>query len=190
VRPSVETLSVVYADTSLFCRTDEVLTWLGLYRLLDFFDARLRIVTDVEREMLGHARGDFPGFARLQNTPMQGEFLRAPAERLSPEQAGQVMRIAGQWTATPGAGPNEHFGEVATVLVAAAQGAAVIIDDGKGQELARRRDLPLYTTQDVAIAMAASGALTNDDGARLWDSVFVGSGGRTAFDKALAAARG
>jgi hypothetical protein len=187
VRPRLdENLPVVYADTSLFCRVDETLTWIGLYKLLDFLGSSLRIVSEVERELRGHAAGKFPGLNRMQNTPLQGEFLRVPAETLSPAQVRQVIQIALLWPATPGAGPREHFGEVATVLVATQHGTPVIIDDGHGQRFARFRGLTVYTTQDVAIAMTRADALTADEGAQLWTAVFAGSGGLEAFQAALA----
>lgn len=186
MRPKLGELSVVYADTSLFCRIDETITWIGLYRLLDFFGTKLRIVSEVERELRGHAAGEFPGVGLMRNTALQGEFLRVPAERLSPADVQLVIEIASSWPATPDAGPREHFGEVATVLVAEQHSAPVIIDDGHGQKLARFRKLTVYTTQDVAVAMTRAGLLTDDEGARLWAAVFAGSGGPAAFQAALA----
>lgn len=189
-KPPISSHSLVLADTSLFCRIEETLTWMGLLRLLDHFDERLRIVTDVNRELSGHERGDFPGLRVMRTAPMKGQFLRGPAEPLPADLSVKVGQIAPMLpSAEDSDNPKKNFGEVATALLAREIGVVAVIDDTDGRAVAHRRNVMTYTTREVAVEMAALGVLTDDDAARLWAKVFKYERERRYFDAAVTAAR-
>lgn len=178
----------LYADTSLFCRFEETLGWPGLYRLLDFFEDALRIVVDVDLDLAGLASGQFSGLEMLKKTPLADEFLRQAADPLPPVLAAQVPRIAGRWDDASEGGSRKNHGEVATVLMAAADSASAVLDDGNGQKFASQRGVRYFTTRQVAVQMAARGLVTADEAADVWSKVFKRDSSRVHFDAALAAA--
>ena len=193
MKPDLGEVPRLCGDTSLFCRFEETLGWMGLYALLNYFGPRLVIVVEVARELDGHSRGGFPQLAMLKNTQLKGEYLHAQPEQLPSALALQVGQIARSWPDADPARPRKNFGEVASVLLAQTAGYSAILDDGPGQRFARRRNVPCYTTRDVTVAMAASGALSEDDAAAIWASVFRHQSDRHHFEAALAqlrAARG
>jgi hypothetical protein len=189
-KPPISDHRLVLADTSLFCRFEETLTWMGLLRLLDHFDKRLRIVTDVNRELSGHERGGFPGLRMMRKAPMKGEFLRGPAEPLPTNLSVKVGQIAPMLPSAEDSGsPKKNFGEVATALLAREIGVVAVIDDTDGRAFADRQNVVTYTTREVAAEMAALGVLADDDAARLWAEVFEYKRERRYFDAAVTEAR-
>jgi hypothetical protein len=190
-KPPISSHSVVLADTSLFCRVEETLPWTALVQLLDHFDSRLRIVTDVHRELTRHERGRFTGLKMMRKAQMIGEFLRGPAEHLPPKLAVQVGQIASALpSAQDSTHPEKNYGEVATALLAREIGSVAVIDDGDGQKVAHRRGVVTYTTREVAVELAVAGVLSDDDAATLWAAVFDTKRERHYFDAAVALARG
>jgi len=54
---------------------------------------------------------------------------------------------------------DEDRGEVATVLAAAAMGVSTLMDDGFGKQLAMNEGVRVFTTQDLAVELAATRTL-------------------------------
>lgn len=178
----------VFADTSLFCNILRALPKTALLTVLDYVDASLKIVTDVNREMNGLCRGAFPGLAILKTVDMLEEYLRGPPVHLDPDIATDVALIAehsGLFTPDPDR-PKKNWGEIATVLMAARTGAAVLLDDREGRGLARRRKIPSLTTRDLVVEMSRQEVLTADEGHAVWAVAASSRCSRAAFEAALA----
>jgi hypothetical protein len=113
----------------------------------------------------------------------------SPAEPLPPALAVQVGQIASKWPNPDPNNPRKHFGEIATVLMAKNRGAVAVVDDGNGQGLARRKGVDSVTTRDIAVCMAANGALGDEDAATVWARVFRTRSARSDFYAAVRTAR-
>lgn len=182
--------SRVLADTTVFCNFLRVLDDASLIALLDYLDDAVRIVLDVNREMNGLSRHpQFAGFGTLKTVAMVGQYLRDRPVPLPPDMAAQVEQIVehgGIFTRNP-AKEKQDWGEIATVLMAAKSGAAVLTDDRGGRRLANRRGVTRYGTRDLVVQMCLDGAMPSDDAYEVWRIAETAPQSREAFDAVLAA---
>lgn len=81
---------------------------------------------------------------------------------------------------------DEQVGEVATILVANQLDCPVLIDERWGKEtFAPRKGVATYSTEDLAVEMAAVGVLTAEQAFAVFERVYHRD--RAAFDARLAA---
>lgn len=82
----------------------------------------------------------------------------------------------------------EDRGEVTTALVAADLRAPVLMDDGFGKRLAAQEGVEVFTTQDLAVELAACGELGSLHAYGIYRIVYQDST-REEFDRLVDAAR-
>lgn len=160
---------VVVVDAGPFFRFGDT----GL--LTDFvayLDGKTRLSREVERELLRNAENDDYAFLRLLG------HLSPPLEvvDLSPQGLEELTdRVSA--ARNPSDHPDEHKGEIATVLVAVELGQALVLcDDRLGKGLAKQKACPRLSTVQVAAEMVAAGAISHQRGI----DVFSVSAGGTA----------
>jgi hypothetical protein len=182
------TASEVLLDASTLCHFAKH----GLLeRLRDHLGDRVRITREVERELL-----------RLSSS---SEFEQL-AEYLAKD--GAIVRSQGKWPKRTknlpdalkpeftrllalkralGEHDRAHAGEIATVLMAKhRQSDLVIMDDNWGSDLARRSyGLEVMSTARLVQEMVACGALTEDDGFKVFDSATPDDVGFERFEAGL-----
>jgi hypothetical protein len=174
----------------VFCNVLRGLPKEALIELLDFFDSKLIMARDVERELNGLSQSQFPDLQHLKTVREVGEYLRAPAVRLDPDQAADVELIvnhSGLFTPDPDR-PRKNWGEVATVLLASRRQAAALMDDHEGRTFARRRGVATFSTREVVVLMSQKGSLTPDEAYAVWREAASSNRSREHFEDNLAQA--
>jgi hypothetical protein len=155
---------VLLADAGPFCRFAEA----GpeqLKAFVNYLGSRLKITPDVHHEISGNAK--MPQFGALNQLSWWGWDPEEHTETITDRQIlSQVENIAeGQRRnkerqGKPRRHPWQEKGEVATVLLAKQHGWAVLVDDGDGRNLAKKKQLTLFGTEQLCLEMASVGALT------------------------------
>ena len=149
-------LELILGDTGPFCRLAEA----GEAHLdvaAGYLKAQLQIVMDVHREL--RRRATTPAHARLNRLALLGIPEHEPitiTDKFLLERVDTI--IEGRRRRKPGHA-DEDRGEVATALVAAAMSVPVLMDDGWGKRLAVSQNVRVFTTQDLAVELAATETL-------------------------------
>jgi hypothetical protein len=150
----IRDLVQVLADTGPFCRIAEA-GEAHLDAAAEYLRPNVRIVEDVRKEL--RRRSKTPRHARLKRLGIlevpEGDAITITDRDVLDE---IDLILARRRTLKPGH-EQEDLGEVSTVLAAQALGWPVLMDDGWGKSLAGRRSVPAFTTQDLAVEMAATG---------------------------------
>jgi hypothetical protein len=169
--------TLLLADTGPFCRFadagDE-----HIDALAEYAQTHIRIVHDVALEIDRLSKTSHPRLKRLQWIDFPpGEPITITDARL----LSQIEDIcAGRRRQSPG-----HFmedrGEIATILVAKRMNCPVIVDEKWGREIfAPKKNVSVFTTEDIAVDMAVNGNLTDDAAFDVFRRVFHRS--RVQFD--------
>lgn len=178
----IAALDEILLDTGPFCRFCEAQ---ALDEFAAYLGARAWVTQDVANEI--HYRGKKEHGALRMLQWARPPFPRNPPILLMGAQAKQAERIHArkQRAADP---LFADLGEITTVLAGVARGgAAVMIDDRFGRDLARQRGLALYSTADLAAEMTAAEAVDPGRGWNVFRSVFHQR--RAEFDEAVELAR-
>jgi hypothetical protein len=179
---AIADLDEILLDTGPFCRFCEAN---ALVELASYLDVRAWITQDVANEI--HYRGKRQHAALRTLQWQRPPFPQNEPVVLTGAHAKQAARIHAR-KQQPGDPPAADLGEITTVLAAVASGgAAVMIDDRFGRDLARQRLLSLYSTADLAAEMTAFGTIDGRLGWRIFRSVFTEK--RIAFEQAVENAR-
>jgi hypothetical protein len=181
--------SVLLADAGPFCRFAQA----GADQLrafVEYLGDGLKITSDVAHEISSNAK--MPKFAALNQLEWWGWDAEDHTEAITDKHIlSQVENIAeGQRRNKERQGksrrnPWQEKGEVATVLLAKAQGWAVLIDDADGRRLAAAKKVTLFGTEQLSVEMAAVGAITPDQAFSVF--TLVRGRDRADFDRRLAA---
>lgn len=158
--PTTRDANVVLLDASAIVSFSE---GGSLYHLSVYLGERAAITLDVHRELLRLSHSQFPGLRALERLGWPPGAPRAlPPDLL--EDALQLRKLE----TDPGAHEHANKGEISTALLAGRlrdDGVVVIMDDRLGRKLLRRRGIAFLTSAQLALEMAAQGAL-DDDAAR------------------------
>lgn len=181
-----QTAVLVLLDASPLCRFSECSL---LDELRAYLGDHARITREVERELIRlSARPPFESLAdhlvsggAAARTGTWPRCTKPLPDSLKPDFAKllALKRALGEheWT---------HAGEIATVLMADHRSAdLVLIDDRWGASLARGRGLQVMSTARLAQEMVVTGALTRDDGYRVFDAATPAGVGRDRFEAGL-----
>ena len=175
----------ILADTGPFCR----LAAAGegpLEAAAEYLRPNVRIVEDVRKELRRRSRT--PLHARLARLALldvpEGDAVTITDRSVL---ADIATILDGRRRSKPGH-EDEDRGEVSTALAAAALGWPVLMDDGFGKRLAAQRRVAVFTTQDLAIELAATDRLGARFAFGLYRIVYSGAT-RTEFDARAAALR-
>jgi hypothetical protein len=142
----------VLADTGPFCRLAEA-DETAFDVAAEFLRSKVQIVEDVNREL--RRRAEAPAHNRLHRLGVLGVPATEPIAITDGALLGRIQEILdGRRRLKPGH-PLEDRGEIVTVLVAGSEGLPVLMDDGFGRRLATREGVEIFTTQDLAIELAA-----------------------------------
>jgi predicted nucleic acid-binding protein len=143
---------VILADTGPFCRLAEAGE--AVFDVAEeFLRAKVQIVEDVNREL--RRRAEAPAHNRLHRLGVIGVPTTEPISITDSALLARIQAILdGRRSMKPGH-PLEDRGEVVTVLVAGSEGFPVLMDDGFGRRLAAREGVEVFTTQDLALEVAA-----------------------------------
>ena len=151
----IKDLPAILADTGPFCRIAEA----GEAHLdvaAEYLKPNVKIVEDVRKEL--RRRSTKPEHSRLKRLEMldvpEGDAITISDKIV----LGKIDTILTRRQTHPGH-VDEDRGEVFTALSAQALGMPVLMDDGFGKRLAAARNVPVYTTEDLAVELAAVGAL-------------------------------
>lgn len=172
----------VLLDTSPFISFAQCGSLIPLARYLGDTAA---VALDVALELRRNAAGRFPELKTLDKLRWPtGDPLALPPDLLA--DAESLRRLH----ARAGAHESENRGEIATVLLAARLGdAIVILDDELGKKLARFRSLPRLSTAQLAAEMVAAAALDEDSGLAIFDVATPRGVGKSEFSAAVGRAQ-
>ena len=180
----------VLLDASPLCRFAEC-SLMGALR--GYLGSRARITREVERELLRLAdRDSFVSLAahlRPQGSEA-GEGTWPQTTKPLPD--GLKADFTNLLALKHAIGEHDwaHAGEIATVLMAEHRAAdLVLIDDGWGAGLARGRGLQVMSTARLVLEMVVVGALTEDDGFRIFDASTPDAVGRNRYNAGLSQLR-
>lgn len=132
----------------------------------------LRVCQDVHNELHFQAKGENPKlqtFSWLNPKFPPDEPIRALGQvaknidRIQERKARQEQQASGAMKKSDW----RNRGEIATVLIAADRGSAVLVDDGFGRDLANARHLRVAGTDDLAAEMVAVSVLSVEHGRAL-----------------------
>jgi hypothetical protein len=181
-----QSAQLVLLDASPLCTFAECCL---LTELRTYLRARARITREVERELLRLSkRSKFAGLAdHLEPSgaaPAGGKWPKRTSplpDSLKPDFANllQMKYAVGEheWA---------HAGEIATVLMAEHRRAdLLLIDDDWGAGLAKGRGIAVMSTARLAQEMVVAGALSRDDGYRVFDAATPREVGRDRFEAGL-----
>ena len=109
---------------------------------------------------------------------------------LTASEKADALRIQAEWIRedrkkdpTKKPRPDEHLGEISTVLIAdRTRTPMVAMDDGRGRALAGIRKIAVISSGGLAIEMTAEGALTLDEGWLVYDRA-TSNATRSEFDR-------
>lgn len=143
---------VVLADTGPFCRLAEAGEAV-FDAATEFLREKVQIVEDVNREL--RRRAEAPAHNRLHRLGVLGVPTTEPISITDGALLGRIQEILdGRRLMKPGH-PLEDRGEIVTVLVASSEGLPALMDDGFGRRLAASERVEVFTTQDLALELAA-----------------------------------
>ncbi|MGA2470981.1 MAG: hypothetical protein ABSG64_09855 [Solirubrobacteraceae bacterium] len=143
-------------DTGPLCRLAEA-GEVHLDVAVTYLREVLTVVMDVHREL--RRRSEQPVHARLKRLEQLGVPRDEPITITDASLLSRIDAIVeGRRRHKPGH-ENEDRGEVATALVAASRQVPALIDDGFGKRLAESERVEVFTTEDLAVELAAVGAL-------------------------------
>ena len=150
----IRDLAVILADTGPFCRVAEA-GEAHLEMTAEYLRPNVKIVDDVRKEL--RRRSETPehsrlGRLKLLDVPEDDAITITDSSVLS-----QIDTILKRRRKKKPGHEAEDRGEVFTALGAHALGYPVLMDDGYGKKLAVQRQVPVFTTQDLAVEMAATG---------------------------------
>jgi len=176
---------LILADTGPFCRLAEAgeahLDAAALY-----LEPNVQVVIDVHKEL--RRRSTVSVHARLTRLELLGVPREEPITITDKNLLDRVEAILqGRRRRKPGH-EREDRGEVTTALVAADLGVPVLMDDGFGKRLAAQEGVEIFTTQDLAVELAAYDALRSLHAYGLYRIVYQNSN-RREFDRLVDAAR-
>jgi hypothetical protein len=176
---------VILADTGPFCRLAEA----GEAHLdvaARYLEPNVRIVMDVHKEL--RRRSTVSVHARLTRLELLGVPREEPITMTDKHLLDRIEAILeGRRRRKPGH-EGEDRGEVTTALVAAELGVPVLMDDGFGKRLAAQEGVEVFTTQDLAVELAAHGVLGSLHAYGIYRIVYQNST-REEFDRLVDAAR-
>ncbi|MFN8152165.1 MAG: hypothetical protein U0R24_13710 [Solirubrobacterales bacterium] len=172
----------VLLDASPFWRCAEAGQLLYLARYLD---KKAHITLEVDDE-LKHGATRYPDLKTL-------DLMRWPPEKnklsLPAPQQQELLDII-RTLQEDGDHPLKHAGEVSTVLMAQELGGKLILlDDGDGKQLARRREVPRLSTAMLAAEMAVTEAVPEEEAFKLYGLVTPDGVGEAEWTQALERAR-
>jgi predicted nucleic acid-binding protein len=176
---------MILADTGPFCRLAEAgeahLDAAALY-----LEPNVQVVIDVHKEL--RRRSTVSVHARLTRLELLGVPREEPITITDKNLLDRVETILeGRRRRKPGH-EHEDRGEVTTALVAADLGVPVLMDDGVGKRLAAQEGVEIFTTQDLAVELAASDALGSLHAYGIYRIVYQNST-HQEFDRLVDAAR-
>jgi hypothetical protein len=176
---------VILADTGPFCRLAEA-GEAHLDAALRYLEPNVRVVMDVRREL--RRRSAVPVHARLTRLQLLGVPREEPITITDKRLLNRIETILeGRRRRKPGHEGADR-GEVTTALVAADLGVPVLMDDGFGKRLAAQENVEIFTTQDLAVELAARGVLGLLHAYGIYRIVYQDST-RDDFDRLVEAAR-
>lgn len=181
---SIADQPALLADTGPFCRFAEAGDD-AIDALVNYLGGSIRITQDVSIELQRLAKTQFP---RLKRFTWQKFPVEDPITITDKRLLDQIENIVqGRRRHNPG-----HFmedrGEVATILVAKDLGCPVLIDDRWGREtFAVKKGVATFSTEELAVEMAADGVLSENDAFDVFRRVY--NSDRPTFDQQLAAYR-
>ncbi len=178
----------VLLDTSILFRFAE----LGFVeRLYEYLGSRARMTLEVEREVIRRVRlGQFPALSEY--VMREGAVARSTGKwpkhtkNLPDSLKSEFTRLL-DLKRSIGEHERAHAGEIATVLIAAHRGSAlVVMDDDWGSALARRTyGLDVMSTARPTLEMVANGALSEDEGFLVFDRATPDDVGRDRYEAGL-----
>lgn len=179
----VRDLPVILADTGPFCRLAEA-GEAHLDIVAEYLRPNVKIVEDVRKELRNRATK--PEHARLTRLDLldvpEGDAITITDSVV----LDQINRILARRRKHKPGHENEDRGEVFTALGAHALGVPVLMDDGFGKNLAVQRGVQVFTTQDLAVEMAATGHMKPIHAFGIFRIVYQGST-KQNFDERVAA---
>lgn len=162
-----------------FARAGQLIT------MARYLDARACITREVDEELtLGRRR--LPDLKTLS-------MLRWPREEnrlaLPPKRQRELLDIIRQLQ-EPGDHEMKHAGEVSTVLMAEELGGElVVLEDADGKRLARRRGVPRISTAMLAVEMAVTEHVAQDEAFKVYDQATPNGVGEAEWAAALERAK-
>ena len=149
-------VEVILADTGPFCR----LAAAGETHFdvaIEYVRESVQIVMDVQREL--RRRSAKPEHSRLNRLKLLGVPERQTITITEGAMLARIEDIIEGRRRHKAGHPDEDRGEVATALVAASMGVPTLMDDGWGKNFAINEGVQVFTTQDLAVELAATNAL-------------------------------
>lgn len=149
-------LEVILGDTGPLCRLAEA-GEMHLEVAANYLRPNLRVVMDVQREL--RRRAKTPVHSRLMWLPLLDVPQQEPitiTDKFLLERIEEI--VEGRRRRKPGH-EDEDRGEVATAMIARAMGVPTLMDDGWGKQLAASNGVRVFTTQDLAVELAATKVL-------------------------------
>jgi len=160
------------ADTGPFCRCAEA----GEAHLdiaAEYLRGNVAVVLDVHQEL--RSRSKMSVHSRLTRLALLGVPASDPIEITDRAVLVELDTILSRRRRTHPGHEREDRGEVATALAAHALGVPVLMDDGFGKLLAARRGVTMYTTQDLAVELAARNVLGRRHALGIFRIVYKGA---------------
>ncbi len=165
---------VIIGDTGPFCRFAEAD---ALDVILDYLAESLIIVREVEAEL--NFRADQPEHKSLQRfREREPPYVRSDAVDLEQASRQRVEVIASRWRRNEvrrggeDRGVHSNVGEIATAVAAKEQKAAVLMDDGRGKDLATSWKLTAYTSEELLVEMVTQKALGRRLAVRIFERIY------------------
>jgi hypothetical protein len=169
----------VLADTGPLCRLAEA----GEVQLdvaAQYLAPALNVVKDVEIEL--RRRATFPVHARLRRLELLG-IPRQEAITLTDAQLlSRVQTILDRRRSRYPDHDHKDRGEVVTAVTAGSLGMPVLMDEGWGKRLAQSEGVEIFTTEDLAVELAAVGKLRSLHAFAIFRIVYSNAD-RSVFDQ-------
>lgn len=177
--------AMILADTGPFCRLAEA-GEAHLDAAAHHLEPVVHVVLDVHKEL--RRRSGVPVHARLTRLQLLGVPRYEPISITDKHLLDRIEAILeGRRRRKPGH-EREDRGEVTTALVAADLGVPVLMDDGFGRRLAAQEGVEVFTSQDLAVELAADGVLGTLHAYGIYRIVYANST-RAEFDQLVADAQ-
>ena len=172
----------VLADTGPLCRLAEA----GEVQLdvaAQYLAPALCVVKDVEVEL--RRRATFPVHARLKRLELLGLPRHEAVTLTDARLLSRVQTILDGRRRRHPDHEDKDRGEVVTALTAGSLGMPVLMDEGWGKRLARSEGVEVFTTEDLAVELAAVGKLKSLHAYAIFRIVYSNAD-RSAFDQRVA----
>jgi hypothetical protein len=176
---------VILAETGPFCRLAEA-GEAHLDAAARYLQPNVRVVIDVHKKL--RRRSAIPVHARLTRLELLGVPRDEPIPITDKHLLDRIQTILEGRRRHKPAHEHEDRGEITTALVAADLGVPVLMDDGFGKRLAAHEGVEVFTTQDLAVELAAYGVLGALHAYGIYRIVYQDST-REEFDRLVDAAR-